>query len=863
MTTLLENAPKISPMMAQWHECKVQAKEALVFFRLGDFYEAFYQDALLVAKELDLTLTKRQEIPMCGVPYHAVEAHLEKLVSLGYSVAIVEQVTPPNAKGIIDRKISRIISPGTMMSASLLQESSSKYIASAFHLNQRYGLAFLEISTGEFSLVEFDAEAPFFDELFSFFPKELLISAKLFKHHQAILENYCKDSLCKLQIKEDWYFEHHSCLKNILDHFGVHNLDAFGLQREIAAINAAGALLCYIKKELRQETQHIQTLFKIQPSDSLKIDRTTLSHLELLESQNENDHFTLLSHLDETLTPMGYRLLSKWIRHPLISQDEIIRRQEAIGETLTNLDSLQKLQLNLQKIHDLERLISRIASKLSGPRDLYQLGSSLFCIPQIKATLSKLSSPLWKSLQEQLGDFSDLYQEILAALNPEAPLRVSDGNVFKASYHPVLEELRSLKEGSDRWLLEYQERLRKEMDIKTLKVGYSRAFGYFIEVSRAQSEKMPSSFQRRQTLVNGERFLSKELYEFECKVLSADEQLSKLEKELFEQLEQKVLSVIGAIQATSRSLAQIDVLQSLATIAKTYGYSRPIITNENILEFEEGKHPLVSAKLGSNYIPSNLVMNSQDLIHLITGPNMGGKSTFLRTTALLVILAQMGSYIPAKKALIGLRDQLFTRIGASDDLARGRSTFLVEMSETAQILRSATERSLVILDEVGRGTSTYDGLSIAWAVTEYLHQRKIPTLFATHYFELTALEEKFPSIKNFHVSALERGSDLIFLHRIEKGAADKSYGIQVAKMAGIPLEIVRSAQELLQKFQKSGLSTKKSKEKMRQMSLFGQDPIEDSKGDLLLEELRKLKVEELSPLEAFEKLIAWKAHFHV
>ena len=480
------------------------------------------------------------------------------------------------------------------MSASLLQESSSQFIASAFHLNQRYGLAFLEISTGEFFLLEFDTESAFFDELYSNSPRELLISNKLFKQHKPTLENYCRDFSCKLQLKEEWFFEHHSSLKTLRDHFGVQNLDAFGLQGEIAAINAAGALLAYVKKELRQPTDHIQSILKIQPLDFLKIDRTTSSHLELVEPLHEALQFTLLDHLDETQTAMGFRLLTKWIRHPLITIQEIVERQDALSELLLRQASFEKIKSSLSKIHDLERLTSRIATKLAGPRDIYQLGSSLAEIPNLTQELEAFTSPLLKQLVSQLGNFTDLSSEILSGINPETPLKLSDGNVFLASYHPELLELRSLRENSDRWLLEYQEQLRKETDIKTLKVGYSRAFGYFIEVSRAQSAKMPSSFQRRQTLVNGERFLSPELHEFECKVLTAEEKLSKLEKELFERLELKIHEVIGILQTTSRSIAQIDTLQSLSSVAKTYGYVRPALTEENLLEFEEARHPLLS-----------------------------------------------------------------------------------------------------------------------------------------------------------------------------------------------------------------------------------------------------------------------------
>jgi DNA mismatch repair protein MutS len=794
-----------SPMMAQWQACKQSAGDAILFFRLGDFYEAFYEDAVLAARELDLTLTKRQEVPMSGVPFHTCEAYIDRLVAKGYRVAIAEQVEDPKqVKGLVKREVVRIVTPGTVVNSSLLKEKSNNFIASIHQVNSSFGLALLDLTTADFRAMEFESLKELNDELARIRPSELLLSEK-FKKNQG----FSLSDASTLTAKEEWYFDHEHATETLVRHFKVHNLDGFGLKGMVAAINAAGALLNYVHEELNLSISHITTLLKEQSGSYMAMDRATQRHLELPD---------LLNLLDQTVTPMGGRLLKEWLYHPLLATSEIKRRQEAIASFLT-YPMIPDLLKALSQVRDLERLIMRIETGFASPRDLVGLRHSLEQVPHVKFHLNSLLCPLLRECTVELKEISPLVNKISSALVETPPLRLSDGPVFKAGYYSKLDELRALLTDSHTWIASYQGQLREETGIKNLKVGYTKAFGYYIEVSRGQAIKMPDNFQRRQTLVNAERFITPLLKEYEEKVLNAEEKIASIEQELFHILRTEVASQSPMIRAIARALAKADVLLSLALVAKQHQYTRPEVDTSDRFRVIAGRHPVIEAALAPEpFIPNDLLLDDKQRLHLITGPNMAGKSTFIRQAALIAILAQIGSYVPAKEAQIGIIDKLFTRIGASDDLSRGQSTFMVEMAETANILHNATEKSLVILDEIGRGTSTYDGISIAWSVAEYLltfKPKRAKTLFATHYWELTELEKEIEGAANYNVAVQETEAGIVFLHKILPGSANKSYGIHVARLAGLPLPVLKRAEKILQKLEK-----KPKTQPERQLSFF-------------------------------------------
>lgn len=815
----------VTPMMSQWQACKAQAKDALLLFRLGDFYEAFYDDATTMSKGLGLTLTARQGTPMCGIPFHTAEGYIDKLIAKGFKVAVAEQTEDPkSAKGIVKREIVRIVTPGTIVNSQLLSDKKNNFFVSVAQVGSVFGLAILDLTTSEFRVQELEKEQQLVDELCRLRPSEFLVS-KRFEFLKELSYSFPFVANEKPSLDPKLSFD------VLTGHFDVQNLDGFGLRGKTAAVVAAGSLLLYLKEELSLPLEHIHTLQTESLSQYMSIDRSTMRNLEINDS--------LVDLLDETCTPMGGRLLRQWVQYPLLSCPAITERQEAINSFLQRPEVSKKGRELLSHVRDLERLMMKISAHYATPRDLYALGVSLSHLPAIKETLEL----------EPLFDAAPLAAQILSGIKENPPLRIGEGEIFQDGYHAELDKLRLLAKDSTAWINGYQVTLREQTGIKTLKVGYTRAFGYYIEVSRAQSERIPPTFQRRQTLINAERFITEELKQFEQQVLTAEERSKAIESELFEKLRGEIASHAPAVNAAARTIARFDVILSLAKAASLYQWVRPTLEDSENLEIIEGRHPVIERSIGrSSFIPNDTVLNPAQQLMLITGPNMAGKSTYIRQVAIIVILAQIGSFVPAKSATIGLVDKVFSRIGASDDLARGQSTFMVEMSETANILNHATSRSLVLLDEIGRGTSTYDGISIAWAVAEYLlttPKKQAKTLFATHYWELTQLQNEYPHAANFQTAVQEIASGIVFLRKIIRGGTDKSYGIHVAKLAGLPTRAIKRAEERLKELEKKPDN---------QLPLFISTPQEHP----VLTELRKIDILNLTPLQAHHTLCELK-----
>ena len=847
----MNTATKQSPMMVQWNACKQKAKDALLLFRLGDFYEAFYEDAKLLSDAADVTLTQRQGIPMSGVPAQSAEGYIEKLVEKGFLVAIAEQVEDAKSvKGLVKREVVRVVSPGTLLSS--LPEKDNNFFGCLCSLNQTFALALLDISTGELRVSEASEIQKLQDELTRRGPSEVLISER---DHQ-IFAPFLKEFPLRITKKENWHFDSQTAFNTLIRHFKLHSLDGFGLQGMITATTAAGALLSHVQDELSLSTTHIKSIVLDELSSYMAIDQATQRNLELTAPLHKGGkNFTLLKLLDHTHTPMGARLFKSWLTHPLLSAERIQKRQEGIEELMEHLSLKEKLR----PIRDLERLMMRISTGSASPRDLTGLKVSLEALPSLNETIKTFQSPLFKSLV--LPDVSPIAQHIKAVLVDDPPAKLGDGKVINPGVNTELDELRSLKSNSQAWIANYQTELRDLTGIKTLKIIFSKAFGYCIEVSRGQADRMPLTFQRRQTLVNNERFISPELKSYEEKVLTAEEKIHGIEKHLYQELRAEVASHIDTILSLSKSIATLDVLLSLAIVAKTHRYTKPVIDEGSRLEIEVGRHPVIEASLlDDSFIPNDTHLGQNKCLFLITGPNMAGKSTYIRQVALITIMAQMGSYVPAKRAHIGIVDKVFSRIGASDDLSRGQSTFMIEMTETANILHNATSRSLVILDEIGRGTSTFDGISIAWAVAENLLKVGCKTLFATHYWELTELEEHHAGASNVHVAVQEAADRIVFLRKIVAGSTDKSYGIHVARLAGLPQPVLKRAHEVLHKLEEKDLDSPPKPEE--QLSFFSAtDPSpRESKLEELAESVQKLDLNTTTPLEALKKIQEWKDH---
>lgn len=788
--------------MLQWEECKAASQNAVLLFRLGDFYEAFHEDALLCARELDLTLTKRQNVPMSGIPSCSAENYIDKLVSKGHRVAIAEQVEDAKqAKGLVKRALTRIVTPGTVLNSSLLSEKSHNYIASITQIGKKIGIAFLDVGCLDCRVIEVENWEEAFCELYRFKPKEVITTAKVQSNHPEFFKELKSSLACLIDTADHWKFDFNLAHGFLLQQFKVQTLDGFGLKGMSASISAAGALLSYVQENLRLPLGPIQAILPYELSSHMSIDKTTLRNLELVESPQKG--FTLLSVLDHTVTPMGGRLLKRWMVQPLLQLEAIDHRLDAVEDFLNAGRQTDKLHENFSCVRDLERLVAKVTSGYCSPRDLTALKSSLEPIKAIKQDLLSFKSPLIQDQKHLLNELSELTGLIASALVDEPPLRLSDGGAFKKGYDAELDELKKLSYESKTWMEKYQTTLRESSGIKTLRVGFTKLSGFYIEVSKGQAGNVPSTFHRRQTLTNAERFLTPELKNYEEKILNAEGKIAEIESSLFYKLKLKTASYAHDVLNNAKAIGVLDCLMSLSIAARKNRYCRPSLGNDNSLFISEGRHPVIeSAQVQEKFIPNDTLLDEdKNRLMLITGPNMAGKSTYIRSVALIAIMAQMGSFVPASEAKIGLIDKVFSRIGASDDISRGQSTFMVEMTETAAILHQATSRSLIILDEIGRGTSTYDGISLAWSIAEYLLTtpgKVAKTLFATHYWELTKLEEKVLGAVNFHVAVHEAAGQILFLRKILRGGTDKSYGIHVAKLAGLPAPVLSRAEEILQ-----------------------------------------------------------------
>jgi len=878
-----------TPLMRQYAAIKKDHPNALLFFRLGDFYELFFDDAVVAARELQITLTSRNKekgiaVPMCGVPYHAAEGYIAKLIRKGFKVAICEQVEDPRvAKKLVRREVTRVVTPGTSADSSLSSEENN-FLGALAQVGDRVGFAALDLSTGEFRATEFqgtDAARRIQEELTQLRPKELLYAsaAPLFEAattagdapaprpktvdaRPSIKQGYAETAL------DDWIFAPDHAIPLLENHFGVLSLEGFGLAGKPAAASAAGAILHYVRSTQRGTLDHVDRIGFYERQNCLVLDAVTVRNLELIEPlfAGSDAGTTLFRAIDATVTPMGKRLLRAWMLRPSIDRGEIGARQEAVGAQVSNLMAREELRRALEGILDLERLLSRVTLETANPRDLLALASSLGHIPAVRMAMSHFSSARFGTLLDSVDELADLRERIEKTIIAEPPISLSDGGVIAANVDVELDELRDLSRNSKQYLAQIEQRERQRTGINSLKVKFNSIFGYYLEVSKPNLHLVPADYERKQTLVNAERFTTPELKEYEAKILDAQEKIVEIERRLFAELRSSIAAEAKRIRQTALALAEVDVLSGLAHIAAQRNYCRPTLEESGDLEIVGGRHPVIeeqeTAAGGERFVPNDLYLNSTThTILVLTGPNMGGKSTYLRQAALIVILAQMGSFVPARSVRMGLVDRVFTRIGASDNLARGRSTFMVEMTETADILHTATPKSLVLLDEVGRGTSTYDGLAIAWAAIEYLHARtRAKTLFATHYFELTELAGQLSGVKNYHVSVKETGGGIVFLRKVDPGAADRSYGIEVAKLAGLPNEVIERAREVLIEHESAEhqLTGQLANDQSRpapaaQLTIF--TPISQP----VLEKLREVDLNRLTPLEALNLLAELKS----
>jgi len=857
----------ITPLMAQYARIKEQYPDTILLFRVGDFFETFEEDAKIASKVLGITLTKRsngaaEDVPLAGFPHHAIDTYLPKLVRAGYRVAVCEQMEDPKfAKGIVKREVIEVVTPGVAFSEKLLDHKKNNYLLSIYIQNDIAGLAFCDISTGEFQTYEVKKS-----ELNSQFglinPSEILIPKKLKNELEPLIQKYATNA--RITKIDDWIFDYEYCSELLMNHFNVKTLKGFGIENLNAAICASGAALNYLRETQRANLPHISKISHYNPSDYMILDYSTKRNLEILYTMQEGEREgSLISILDRTQTAMGGRLLKKWITAPLKKLEPILKRQECVEEFFNNKSLRKNLQAELKEIGDLERLISKVCTGRINPRELINLKTSLKKIPLIKQLLDQTKAETLRTINERLNSLDWLIEKIEKAIVDDPHLTISDGGVIRNGYNPELDELRQLSTNAKEWISNLQKTERERTKIPSLKVSYNKVFGYYIEISHANKDKVPENYIRKQTLVNCERYITPELKEYEEKILNAQENISKLEYELFEQVRSAAASAVQEIQENAKLIAMLDCFQSLADCAEDYNYVKPVIDESDVIEIIDGRHPVVERILppGEKFTPNSCKLSSsENQIIILTGPNMAGKSVYLRQVGLIVLLAQIGSFVPAKEARIGLVDRIFTRVGASDNIASGESTFLVEMQEAANILNNATSKSLILLDEIGRGTSTFDGISIAWAITEYLHDYpnlNAKTLFATHYHELNEMAQLFPRIKNYKVEVREYGDKVIFLHKVTPGSADHSYGIQVAQMAGLPEFVTKRAKQILENLESKELTpyeVKKAKlAKMKyqdsyQISLF------EMKDDELRKEISDIPIENLTPLEALNKL---------
>ncbi len=864
-------------MMQQYMETKKEYSDCILFYRLGDFYEMFFEDALTVTRELEITLTGKncgleERAPMCGVPHHALEVYLNRLVSKGYKVAICEQVEDPKmTKGIVKREVVRVVTPGTNLNAASLDESRNNYIMSISYIANKFGVAIGDVSTGEFMVTELEDSRKLLDEINKISPAEIICNEAFYMSGADIEEVKHRLNIAVYSL-DAWYFDDTNCTNLLCKHFKTSTIDGLGLKDYDSGFIAAGALLQYLYETQKTDLSHISSVICYASGKYMLIDSSTRRNLELCETLREKQkRGSLLWVLDKTKTAMGARLLRKFIEQPLIDKEMIEERLKAVEELMIQAINREEIREYLMPVYDLERLISRVTYQSANPRDLIALKSSLEMLPHIKCILSDMRTPLLTSLYDDFDTLEDLYQLIQASIDEEPPLAMKEGGIIKSGYHSEVDRLRAAKSEGKDWLAALEEEEREKTGIKNLKIKYNKVFGYYLEVTNSYKDLVPDYYTRKQTLANAERYIIPKLKELEDTILGAEDKLYALEYELFSGIRNQIGAEVVRVQKAAKTIAHIDTFASMALVAQQNQYVCPTMNEKGVIDIKDGRHPVVEKMIPNDMFIANdtYLDEKKKRVSIITGPNMAGKSTYMRQTALIVLMAQIGSFVPATKANISVVDRIFTRVGASDDLASGQSTFMVEMTEVANILRNATNKSLLILDEIGRGTSTFDGLSIAWSVVEHISNIKLlgaKTLFATHYHELTELEGKISGVNNYCIAVKENGDDIVFLRKIVKGGADQSYGIQVAKLAGVPDSVIARAKEIVSELGDADIihnlrdvqqvehhKPKKSKRydevDLAQMSLF--DTVKD---DDVIDELKSIDISHLTPIDALNTL---------
>ncbi len=868
---------ELTPMMQQYMETKKEYSDCILFYRLGDFYEMFFDDALTVTRELEITLTGKncgleERAPMCGVPHHALEVYLNRLVSKGYKVAICEQVEDPKmTKGIVKREVVRVVTPGTNLNAMALDESRNNYIMCITYIANKFGVAIGDVSTGEFLVTELEDSRKLLDEINKISPAEIICNEAFYISGTDLEEVKNRLNIAVYSL-DSWYFDDMGCNKILCNHFHTSTIDGLGLKDYDSGYIAAGSLMQYLYETQKTDLSHISSVQCYSSGKYMLIDSSTRRNLELCETLREKQkRGSLLWVLDKTKTAMGARLLRKFIEQPLIDKLLINERLKAVEELKEQAINREEIREYLIPVYDLERLISRVTYQSANPRDLISLKSSLEMLPHIKCILSDMNAPLLTELHESFDTLRDLHELIQGSIEEEPPLAMKEGGIIKSGYNADVDTLRAAKSEGKDWLASLEEEEREKTGIKNLKIKYNKVFGYYLEVTNSYKDLVPDYYTRKQTLANAERYIIPKLKELEDTILGAEDKLYALEYELFSGIRNQIAMEVVRVQQAAKIIAHIDTFASLALVAEQNRFVCPKMNDKGVLDIKDGRHPVVEKMIPNDMFISNdtYLDDKQKRISIITGPNMAGKSTYMRQTALIVLMAQIGSFVPATKANICVVDRIFTRVGASDDLASGQSTFMVEMTEVANILRNATNKSLLILDEIGRGTSTFDGLSIAWSVVEHISDTKLlgaKTLFATHYHELTELEGKIPGVNNYCIAVKENGDDIVFLRKIVKGGADQSYGIQVAKLAGVPESVIQRAKEIVSELGDADIihnlrdiqkvtpsKVKKSKRydevDLAQISLF--DTVKD---DDVLAELKALDISHLTPIDALNAL---------
>lgn len=874
---LPQDSRSLSPMMVHYCQTKCAYKDSILFYRLGDFYEMFFEDAKTVSRELELTLTGKdcglsERAPMCGIPYHAAETYINRLIDKGYKVAICEQVEDPKtAKGIVKREVTRVVTPGTNLNMQELDEGKNNYLMAIVCVGDHFGVSTADITTGDCYVTEIDEERKLWDEINKFLPAEIICNDAFLVSGVDVddLRNRLHISVFAL---ESWYFGDDLCKQTLLEHFKISSLEGLGLADYDSGVIAAGSLFRYLLDTQKNTMEHMNKIIPYTTDRYMVIDSSSRRNLELVETLREKQkRGSLLWVLDKTKTAMGARMLRSFVEQPLIDADAINERLDAVTELNMQAMLREEIREYLNPVYDLERLVSRISYRSANPRDLLAFKMSLEMIPHIKNLLANFTSPLLVRINEQMDGLEDPYTLLEASITEDPPLAVKEGGIIREGYNEQVDTYRNSKTQGKSWLAQLEAEEKEKTGIRNLKIKYNKVFGYYLEVTNSFKDLVPEYYTRKQTLTNAERYITPKLKELEDMILGAEDKLFALEYDLFCQVREELAAQIPRIQETAKAIAQLDVYASLSVVAQRNNYVRPTVNTKGVIDIKNGRHPVVEKMINNDMFIANdtYLDNGSKRVSVITGPNMAGKSTYMRQTALIVLMAQIGSFVPAEKAKIGVVDRIFTRVGASDDLASGQSTFMVEMTEVANILRNATAKSLLILDEIGRGTSTFDGLSIAWAVIEHISNTKLlgaKTLFATHYHELTELEGKIPGVNNYCIAVKERGDDIVFLRKIVKGGADKSYGIQVAKLAGVPDSVLDRAKELVDElvhtditstFKDLAENSRKTKPKavhydevdLEQISLF--DTVQDQD---IIEELKNLDITMLTPMDAMNTL---------